>query len=224
MKRSSKRIAVVFVEGQNDIVFIEEVLLKSFGKICVEKAELANLNEYVRVALYSDGDQAIITQYAGEGGYARALRVAAVLCGQAVSIKDVVKRSSFLFLVLVDENHSKEKRLAIARQMIEFEAKRFRVEFSEESRGWAVRYVAKHRRTGGQAIIAVSIVECSLECQVVKHVLRDYNSFCNKSACHSLLDNMEQEHRFERIKELVEILEESGDDWYRNLKWAITAP
>ncbi len=91
MTRSLKRIVVALVEGLNDAVFVKEILLKSFGNAYIKEAELANLYRHVRVALHSDRDQVIVMRYAEELGYINALRVAATLCGQAVSSKDVAK-------------------------------------------------------------------------------------------------------------------------------------
>ena len=76
-------------------------------------------------------------------------------------------------------------------------------------------YRAKHSRTGVETYVAVAVIPCSLECQIVKHALKNFSSYCRRDECHRKLE--EVNNREALINRFLEELSKSGEPWYNQL-------
>ena len=172
-----KRVVIALVEGPHDSEFIETLMSNEMRGAYLKKVKLHNIAGYIRVALLSKGDQIVVSEYAAEGGFDKALKVAATLCRHILLERSIARQAHFEFLVLADEDSGRgASKLSTARSILS-SLSNYGIELEVDERRWAIKYMARFARTGGFTTISVALVECSLECQVVKHVLKEYRAF-----------------------------------------------
>ncbi len=181
------RIALILVEGLHDLLFIEK-LLSRYG-ISVSKTELRDLYNFVRLQWASRRELAVgVCTYAEHGGVSRASRVAAALARYVARSRDLARDLDLGIAIVSDENHSRDRNLesisvAMSKELPQGE---FSTSVVEQARYLAI-YEVKRIRTSKTIRVSVSFVECSLECRVAKHVLKNYSAFCNPPRCRELL-------------------------------------
>ncbi len=216
-----RRTLVILVEGFLDAEFVKE-LARLYG-FEVEEASFDDV--YMRLRIPSEASVAMVVKYA-EKGFAKAVSYLARLCLNVARSRDFAKsKREFATLLLADDDNNLERKARQFNEILQRHLEKPSVELRrfEEWRFSSV-YLAKHLRSGVEVRIGIAFVECSLECQITKHVYRDYNAFCNKAACHRIVDDKPREERVRAAINLLQTLhQQRGEEWFRDLVKVLNA-